>query len=309
MENELLIAEEELKKVDLYIDQYGDFYNEINDIVEFKKTLIKDKYLYEKCKTIFYSTCHICYEISSLDSFCNCDIYPDGTDRWDLKEYFLLYEKVDSKYSKLKSIIENNSLSNLASSEEFIIYPEELEENFGKIFRSELAPESNQDSNQSENVSLTSETNKSKYNSIKNSLLLRIGIGFLGNFLLLYGCVFLVQKLKHPNYNRDNYNSVVYTDENDTDSFDDDFTEEYPSEIEYQDGEYSAEIEYYNSDTGKHSDYELSVEVENGKLVKIEWPNGGWLDDSHFSPPDISDGTASFKDDRGRDYDIRLIKD
>src|ERR1044072_2494242 len=44
---------------------------------------------------------------------------------------------------------------------------------------------------------------------------------------------------------------------------------------EYQDGTYCAEVEYYYSKTGTNSTYTLNVDIENGELVKIYWPNGG----------------------------------
>ncbi|AMA49974.1 hypothetical protein [Flavobacterium covae] len=81
------------------------------------------------------------------------------------------------------------------------------------------------------------------------------------------------------------------------------------NEEEFPDGEYCAEIDYHNPDTGTSSTYTLTVEVESGELVKIEWNNGGWLDSSHYSPPDISDGTASFEDDRGREFEVRILSD
>jgi hypothetical protein len=77
---------------------------------------------------------------------------------------------------------------------------------------------------------------------------------------------------------------------------------------EFPDGEYCAEVNYDNPNTGTSSTYNLAVEVENGELVKIQWSNGGWLDSSHFSPPDITDGTASFDDDRGREYKVELLE-
>lgn len=89
------------------------------------------------------------------------------------------------------------------------------------------------------------------------------------------------------------------------------FVSETETEIdqdEFSDGEYCAEIDYYNPDTGTSSTYTLPVEVENGELIRIEWSNGGWLDSSHFSPPDISDGTASFGDDRGREFEVKLLE-
>ena len=82
-----------------------------------------------------------------------------------------------------------------------------------------------------------------------------------------------------------------------------------PSTENYPDGKYCAEIEYNNPKTGEQTTYTLPVEVEKGRLIKIEFSNGGWLDDSHFSPPDITDGIASFKDDRRRAYEVTLIND
>jgi hypothetical protein len=79
-------------------------------------------------------------------------------------------------------------------------------------------------------------------------------------------------------------------------------------EEEFPDGEYCAEVNYYNPNTGTSSTYNLPVEVENGELVKIQWLNDGWLDSSHFYPPDIADGTASFDDDRGREYKVELLE-
>ena len=42
-------------------------------------------------------------------------------------------------------------------------------------------------------------------------------------------------------------------------------------------------------------------------MTEIHWPNGGWLDDSHFTPPDISNGEASFTSDIGADYNVKII--
>lgn len=78
---------------------------------------------------------------------------------------------------------------------------------------------------------------------------------------------------------------------------------------EYQDGEYCAEVSYYNPNTGKETDYTLTVEVENGELIKIQWSNGGWLDSSHFTIPDISHGFATFTDDKGREFEVKLLEE
>lgn len=75
----------------------------------------------------------------------------------------------------------------------------------------------------------------------------------------------------------------------------------------YEDGEYCAEVEYFYDKTGTNSTYTLKVEIVNNKLVKIYWPNGGWLDESHFIPPNINNGEANFESDQGVDYSIKII--
>lgn len=75
---------------------------------------------------------------------------------------------------------------------------------------------------------------------------------------------------------------------------------------DYPDGIYDAIIHVYNPNTKHNATYTLEVEVENEELIKIYWNNGGWLDDSHFSPVDISEGSASFTDDRGYRYSVEL---
>lgn len=75
----------------------------------------------------------------------------------------------------------------------------------------------------------------------------------------------------------------------------------------YEDGAYCGQIDYYNPNTGTRSTYTLEVEIENNELTVIHWPNGGWLDDSHFTPIDISTGEASFTSDKEIEYTVRII--
>lgn len=79
------------------------------------------------------------------------------------------------------------------------------------------------------------------------------------------------------------------------------------SKNDFEDGEYCAEIHYYYSKTWTSSDYTLLVEVEDGKLIKILWSNGGWLDDTHFEPPNIEDGTTEFTSYKGVEYSVNII--
>jgi len=77
--------------------------------------------------------------------------------------------------------------------------------------------------------------------------------------------------------------------------------------LNFTDGELCADVKLYNPTTGTHSSYILNVEVENNKLIKIYWPNGGWLDDSHFSPPQINkNGWCNFTSDKEKEYEIQI---
>jgi hypothetical protein len=77
-------------------------------------------------------------------------------------------------------------------------------------------------------------------------------------------------------------------------------------ETGYKNGTYCAEVEYYNPNTGTRRTYDLNVEVENEQLTQIDWPNGGWLDGTHFSYENISSGECEIRSDRGYRYTITL---
>lgn len=86
--------------------------------------------------------------------------------------------------------------------------------------------------------------------------------------------------------------------------------EEDPEDVsqeKYPDNTYCADIEYYNPDTGARNTYSLNVEVENNEVIVIHWPNGGWLDSTHFSPEELDDsGSCSFSSYDGKQYDIQI---
>ena len=83
--------------------------------------------------------------------------------------------------------------------------------------------------------------------------------------------------------------------------------EEHDDGYEYKKGMYCASVEYYNPNTGTSGSYTLNIEVENDNLVTIHWPNGGWLDESHFISEDISNGSCSFTSDKGNEYNVTIL--
>ncbi len=91
------------------------------------------------------------------------------------------------------------------------------------------------------------------------------------------------------------------TDENYADA-----VEQEDKDAGYKDGTWCADVEYYNPNTGTRNTYQLNVEVKSNELIQIDWPNGGWLDETHFSAEDISDGECSFTSDRGYEFTVTL---
>ena len=78
----------------------------------------------------------------------------------------------------------------------------------------------------------------------------------------------------------------------------------------WKDGEYCASVHYYNPESGNESDYHLKIEIEEGKIIKINFPKGGWLDEDHFEPEKLDkNGEATIVDDRDYEYTISNLKE
>jgi hypothetical protein len=128
-------------------------------------------------------------------------------------------------------------------------------------------------------------------NKVKNKLI-DITFGIV-TIAILGGCIYLML----PGFNR-----TTNTNSNTESSY-----EDYDSELSHPDGTFSAEVDYYNSNTGTSSTYTLDVEVENNEVTVIYWPNGGELDDSHFTPQELDgNGSCSFTSDEGYDYEVTI---
>ena len=129
--------------------------------------------------------------------------------------------------------------------------------------------------------------------------------------------------------NSEDENSTEYVNDENTDSEfsaeeseSDEENEDYGNESEdenlsetkdYEDGTYDASVDYYNPKTGYSATYDLEVDVEDGEVVRINFPKGGWLDDdvhpseSRLSPAEIDeDGEATMEDENGRTFEIKI---
>lgn len=132
-------------------------------------------------------------------------------------------------------------------------------------------------------------------------------------FLLVFciSCGSKKKKSEQSDSNDSSYsvtNSTNYSDDNDEAEENEDVEEVVEEEEEkYPDGTYCAEVEYSNPNTGTNSSYTLTVEVEGNEITQINWPNGGMLDQDHFSGAELDeDGSTSFTSDMGYDYEVQI---
>lgn len=130
-------------------------------------------------------------------------------------------------------------------------------------------------------------------------------IRLLSFLLLCLGVLFLSFACRSKPLEKENAKQETYEDSR---TYSDPGEEEsYTIDEEYYNGTYCAEVNYYNPNTGTSSVYTLKVEVEDNTLTTIYWPNGGWLDESHFNGEDISSGHCSFVSDVGYEYEVTLL--
>ncbi|TPG44007.1 hypothetical protein [Flavobacterium pectinovorum] len=136
---------------------------------------------------------------------------------------------------------------------------------------------------------------------------------------LLFVLLILFASCKNSsNYetNSEDENSTEYVNDENTnyEVADDESEDENLSETKnYDDGSYNASVDYYNPKTGYSATYDLDVDVENGEVVRINFPKGGWLDDdvhpseSQISPAELNEeGEATMEDENGRTFEIKI---
>ena len=88
---------------------------------------------------------------------------------------------------------------------------------------------------------------------------------------------------------------------------DDELTDESSDGSEIEDGTHSATVYYNNPQTGYSATYTLDVEVEDGQVVQIDFPNGGYIDSDHITPEALnSDGECTIYGDDGKTYSIHI---
>ncbi len=133
----------------------------------------------------------------------------------------------------------------------------------------------------------------------------RILIFLILNILLIASC-----KYKHSNNNtnQNNYSSS-HSSDYDEDGYDEDgYDEDGMDENGHiKDGTYPATVDYYNPVTGYAATYTLDVEVEDGEVTVIYFPNDGYLDDDHIYPGELDDdGYVEIEGEEGKTYEVQI---
>lgn len=78
-------------------------------------------------------------------------------------------------------------------------------------------------------------------------------------------------------------------------------------QCDFKDGTHSASVGYRNPKTEHTAKYELKVHVKDCRVIQIDFPNGGWLDEDHIPATQINENKeAVLKDDKGREWKVRL---
>lgn len=81
------------------------------------------------------------------------------------------------------------------------------------------------------------------------------------------------------------------------------------SACKIENGTYEATVDYNNPETDYSNTYTLNVEVKDCQVVKIDFANGGYLDEDHISPADLDeDGNASVEGEDGKTYEVHIDK-
>lgn len=123
--------------------------------------------------------------------------------------------------------------------------------------------------------------------------------------LFITGCSNSSSKSNADNSETQEYNdySSGYTYENE--ESDENDNDGYSNSID--DGTYSATVDYYNPETGFSNTYTLDVEVEDGEVVQIDFPNDGYLDEDHIEPAELDEsGHCTVDGEDGKTYEIQL---
>ncbi len=72
------------------------------------------------------------------------------------------------------------------------------------------------------------------------------------------------------------------------------------------DGRYCAKVEYYNPNSSTHSDYTLTITVDNNLLTKLDFPQGYLTEDDLPSAIFSNDGKTNFTLSNGYEYTVKI---
>lgn len=133
-------------------------------------------------------------------------------------------------------------------------------------------------------------------------------------FCVLFTIISLVScsRSKNQEENNDGYstsNQFYSSSDNSCDVSNNsyDYNDEETYNQGFNDGTYTASVDYTNYNTGFSNSYVLDVDVVDNMVVQINFPNGGYLDDSHFDPIELDDnGYCAIETYDGLLYEVTI---
>jgi len=77
-------------------------------------------------------------------------------------------------------------------------------------------------------------------------------------------------------------------------------------------GEYIAEVTYINEKTRHEADYTLNVQIKDSYVIRIDFPDGGYIDSDDFDPVLLDEHGYtvyyfSLRDDNDKVYNVHII--
>lgn len=127
-------------------------------------------------------------------------------------------------------------------------------------------------------------------------------------YLLVFVFSIIVASCSSKGGSSSSHSSSYYDSDDEEEYYEDDYGySNYGSNFE--DGTYTAEVGYFNPETGYYATYTLDVDVEDGMVVTIYFPNGGWLDDDHIDPAELDDdGNCTVYGEDGKEYEVHVYR-
>lgn len=85
-------------------------------------------------------------------------------------------------------------------------------------------------------------------------------------------------------------------------------TNAHKVKVVIKDGTHSAAVSYYNPQTNYRANYQVKVEVNNGQVRKINFPEDSYLNEIEINPEQLDEtGTVKLHDAEQREFGVEIV--